>query len=876
MKLNKYVLSMLLVALSVFSVTAQYNITGVVTDVESKPLFAATVAIQGTTIGVITGEDGNYSLSYNGTGEVIVAVNFIGYSPQLQTIKLGATENITVNFQLSSDVLGLDEVVVTGVVNPKGRLESSTTLSTLSTQKIDQSSPRNTSEILRSVPGIRVEASAGEGNTNMTVRGVPISAGGSKYLQLQEDGLPLLQFGDMSFATADIFLRYDQNIQRIEAIRGGAASTTASNSPAGIVNFISKTGETKGGSFGTTSGLDYRSLRTDFEFGSPISEDVSFHFGGFLRQGEGVRTAGYDANVGGQFKANLTKRFDKGYARIYFKYLNDRNATYLPMPLKVEGTNSNPVLSSVDGFDASHGTIHSPYFSNNLGVGPDGSMRRGDVQSGLNPISSYVGTEFHKSLDNGWSITNRSRFSSNSGRFISPFPVELGSEEAIAESIAGNNASLVYADNGSQFGNGYQNNGLVMRVHMFDTELNNFNNMINDTRVSKSVNKLDLTFGLYNSYQNVSMSWLWNSYLMEVNGENGRLLNVLDSSGASASDNGLYAYGVPAWGNCCQRNYDVKYLTTAPYAAVELKLNENINVDASYRYDMGSAFGSFASAVQSAKDMNNDGTISKPEEDVSSIDNANTTPVNYAYNYGSFSAGVNYKINENKAVFTRVSQGGSAKADRLLFTGLDYTNSSQLNVKDILTQAELGYKQQFKNGGIYATAFYAQTQEEGGFEATTQEIIENDYQSFGLEVEAAASFKNGFDFRSGLTYVNSTIMSGENEGNKARRQPGLMYSLAPTYKVGKSSLFGLSLIGQTKAFAQDNNELVMPGFSTLNGFVSTRISNGIEFSVNANNILNSIGITESEEGSITDNSVNYIRARSITGRSVSFTMRVRI
>ena len=242
-------------------------------------------------------------------------------------------------------------------------------------KKIEQSSPRNTSEILRSVPGIRVEASAGEGNTNMTVRGAPISAGGSKYLQLQEDGLPIFQFGDMAFATSDMFLRYDQNIQRIEAIRRGAASATASNSPAGIVNFISKTGEIEGGSFSSTVGLDFNSYRSDFEYGAPLNDNLSFHFGGFIRQGEGIRTAGYNANVGGQFKGNLTKKFDGGYARVYFKYLNDRTATYLPMPLQVEGTIENPILSSVDGFNVQHGTIHSPYFNSNLGLGPDGSIR---------------------------------------------------------------------------------------------------------------------------------------------------------------------------------------------------------------------------------------------------------------------------------------------------------------------------------------------------------------------------------------------------------------------------------------------------------------------------------------------------------------------
>jgi outer membrane receptor protein involved in Fe transport len=65
----------------------------------------------------------------------------------------------------------------------------------------------------------------------------------------------------------------------------------------------------------------------------------------------------------------------------------------------------------------------------------------------------------------------------------------------------------------------------------------------------------------------------------------------------------------------------------------------------------------------------------------------------------------------------------------------------------------------------------------------------------------------------------------------------------------------------------------MPGYTYLNAFVSLQITKGFFFSVNGNNILNTIGITESESGSITEGQVNYIAARSITGRSFSASLR---
>jgi len=121
-----------------------------------------------------------------------------------------------------------------------------------------------------------------------------------------------MEFGDIAFGNADIFLRYDYSIDRIESIRGGSASTFASNSPGGVINFISKTGEETGGNIGVTKGVDFNSTRVDFDYGTPINDTIRFHVAGFYRDGEGPRRAGYNGNSGGRFKANITKEFEKG------------------------------------------------------------------------------------------------------------------------------------------------------------------------------------------------------------------------------------------------------------------------------------------------------------------------------------------------------------------------------------------------------------------------------------------------------------------------------------------------------------------------------------------------------------------------------------
>ncbi len=765
----------------------------------------------------------------------------------------------------------LDEVVVTGVVNPKTKIKSSVSITTLDVKQIEQSAPRSTAEIFRTIPGIRSESSGGEGNSNISVRGVPISSGGSKYLQIQEDGLPVLLFGDIAFATADIFTRFDGNVARIEAIRGGSASTLSTNSPGGIINFISKTGKKEGGTMTTNFGLDYNNFRTDVDYGAKIGDGLYFHAGGFYRAGEGVRKTGSTSNNGGQVKFNITKEFQNGKITFYTKFLNDRAAAYMPMPVKVTGTNANPTWGNVDGFDATKGALQSIYLTHNVGLGPDGQLRRGKVADGMNPVSKSIGASASFDLDGDWKITENGRYSANSGGFIAPFPAEVGTASAIASSF-GAGSTLTYANDGTAFNNP---NGLVSRIHMFDTQLNDFNNFMNDLRITKKFENIGITAGYFKSIQNISMSWLWNSYLQEVSDKNPRLINVKNSSGQLLSENGLYAYGVPAWGNCCTRNFDTQYNVSAPYANVSVDASDKLSLEGGIRFDKGNVTGSFTGSSQTTFDINNDGIISAPENSVSAINTANTTTVHYDYNYVSYSFGANYLLTDQRSIFARLSRGASAKADRILFSGLNYLDGNKINSLDFLTQAEIGYKQKFSKGYLYATAFQSKTDEQGGYEATSNSIIKNNYKSLGLELETAYNVNENFNLRGGLTYTKAEITSGDNSGNEPRRQPKLMYNLIPTLKFAKTNTLGLSFIGQTKAFAQDSNQLVMNGFVIVNGFVEVGITKGLSVNVSGNNLLDTLAITESEEGSITANATNYVRARPMPGRSVSMALSYR-
>jgi outer membrane receptor protein involved in Fe transport len=176
-----------------------------------------------------------------------------------------------------------NDMVTTGVARGRDRLDSATSTSSIKENEITRIAPRSLAELFRNLPGIRVEAGVGEGANNYTVRGLPMVGTGAKYLQFQEDGLPVLEFGNLGSIGSDSFIRADLNVASVESIRGGSASTFASNAPGGVINLVSKTGDVDGGSVQATGGLDHEMYRLDFDYGGKLSETWRFHIGGFYR-----------------------------------------------------------------------------------------------------------------------------------------------------------------------------------------------------------------------------------------------------------------------------------------------------------------------------------------------------------------------------------------------------------------------------------------------------------------------------------------------------------------------------------------------------------------------------------------------------------------
>ena len=614
----------------------------------------------------------------------------------------------------AAEEVDASEIVVTAVAKGTNKLDTSISVSSLGQEAIEQFAPRSVAEVFRNLPGIRSESSGGEGNANIAVRGLPVATGGAKYIQLQEDGLGVLEFGDIIFGNADIFLRSDFNVARVESVRGGSSSTFASNAPGGVINLISNTGEKEGGAIQASGGLDYDEYRLDFRYGGRLSDSVRFHFGGFYREGEGPRKAGFDANRGFQIKGNITKELDKGYVRLNFKYLDDRAVSYLPSPVRVTGTNNNPKFSNLPGLDANNESLATNNFTRHLGLDSANNPTVTDVTDGMRPLVKQVGLDVQYEIADGLTLSEKFKYSDVGGRFTGLFPSGFVNAQTQANAIGGPGSTLSFA-NGPLAGQAFAGTNNLIPLVLFNVQLNNLDNVANDIRVTKTFDagsgKVDVTAGFYKSRQTVNTTWDFSSYLLQPTGSDAALINVRNAAGVLQTDNGRVASGAFFFGNCCRRAYNIDYDTNAPFASIAYD-GDKINIDASIRYDAGKARGSVnIDGPVAPRDVDGNGVISVAETRTTVLNLANPTPINYSYNYFSYSLGANYRFTDAIAGFARYSRGARANADRIAIGPALNTTTGRLNDKnaavDFVNQTEVGVK--YRDGGLslFATGFRA-------------------------------------------------------------------------------------------------------------------------------------------------------------------------
>lgn len=781
------------------------------------------------------------------------------------------------------------DVVTTGVAKGRDRLDSATSTSSLREAEIARLAPRSVGELLRDIPGIFAEAPNGESIANITIRGLPLSSSGAKFVQLQEDGLPVMEFGDILGASSDSFMRVDLNLAQVEAIRGGSASTFASNSPGGIINFISKTGEQEGGAVALTAGLDFDQYRADFDYGGRLTSNLRFHIGGFYRQGEGPRRTGFDGQKGGQIKANVTREFAGGYIRFYGKYLDDRSPFYEAVPFRVTGTNEKPALSAIPNFDPTRDTLLSSRFQSLLIMDGDNRPVLEDMRDGQRVKEQAFGLESQFGLAD-WTITERFRIAGRSGGLIGPSGSQILSPAAALTRLGATGGTFRYA-NGPNAGqaiadpSALNGNGLIGVLAIRDRHQQDIGNITNDIRASRvwevAGGSLTTTAGWYSARQSIDTTSMYAVAVSEIRGGgDAALLDVFDSTGVARTQNGIYAYN--ALSGTQRRTTRLRYTVNAPFASANFRTGR-LSVGASLRYDRGTARGTLYGVElgqgrvgQVAFDLNGDGTISSPERRVGVTPNDAPAFVDYDYGYLSYSASVNFRVAEPFSAFARYSRGARANADRLAFGTVIDAATGRLTdpsaAYDPVKQAELGVKFRQDWIALNLTAFHVESNDTN-VDNSTKLALSRRYRSKGLEFEGRVS-QGLFSLAGGATYTTAEIVADRLNaavvGNTPRHQANLIFQATPQISNDRFAV-GAVFIGTTRSFAQDSNLLRMPGYVTTNAFVQVRPVDRLLLSLNATNLFDVVAVTSIEEDRIP--ATGLLRARLLNGRAISATAR---
>jgi len=155
-----------------YSAHAQTNssqgrvVTGAVKDATGEPLLGVNVVVKGTTTGVITDIDGNYSIRVSGTNPVLT-FSYIGFLPQDVTV-----DRDVINVTMRDDTQTLDEVVVIGYGTARKR-DLTGAISTLRTEKLENEAPRSVQDLLRAnTAGLNISMSTqADGGGDLQVRG---------------------------------------------------------------------------------------------------------------------------------------------------------------------------------------------------------------------------------------------------------------------------------------------------------------------------------------------------------------------------------------------------------------------------------------------------------------------------------------------------------------------------------------------------------------------------------------------------------------------------------------------------------------------------------------------------------------------------------
>lgn len=206
------------------------TIKGVVTDASTgEPIIGASVAIPGTSRGIATGMEGEFTLEAD--PKETFTVSYLGYV----TLKVSVGNNANFNIKLELDETSLDEVIIIGNLSQK-KLTQTGSVSSVTSKDIAVTKNENVLNALAGkLPGVRItqkSSQPGAYDTEIDIRGL---------------GTPLFVIDGVQ-RNKDYFTRMDpEEIESVSVLKDGTAAIYGLRAANGVILITTKQGENLNG-----------------------------------------------------------------------------------------------------------------------------------------------------------------------------------------------------------------------------------------------------------------------------------------------------------------------------------------------------------------------------------------------------------------------------------------------------------------------------------------------------------------------------------------------------------------------------------------------------------------------------------------------------
>ena len=264
----KKILSLLtILALTSVAAFAQYTAKGVVVDKDGIPVIGAAVIQAGTSNGVQTGLDGDWTLTVP-SASTLLEISFLGYTTV--TVEAGNAANVV----MQDDQQFLDEVVVIGYGTVK-KSDMTGSISTVKADEINKGVITTPADLLRGKSaGVVVTAGSGMPGSGATIRirgGSSLNASNDPLIVI--DGLPVSNDG-ISGMSDPLSSINPEDIESFTVLKDASATAIyGSRASNGVIVITTKKGAKTGGNIPHVAADFTASVNTIAKYNDLLNKD---------------------------------------------------------------------------------------------------------------------------------------------------------------------------------------------------------------------------------------------------------------------------------------------------------------------------------------------------------------------------------------------------------------------------------------------------------------------------------------------------------------------------------------------------------------------------------------------------------------------------